>query len=142
MLGHIYGLRENEAYGAHCYHWLKTRTATPEVKLEELTKVLGAFGSNPYIAIVTAMEYPDIDVEPLLTDIKSSPMWTYNWLRLVKRPPSPHLVQTLLEWVPWAIQYIHDMNPADAPELIEQIKLKPKNQYWDPWLDRYLATRK
>ena len=32
MLRHIYNLKDHDAWAAHCFHWLKTRTATPEVK--------------------------------------------------------------------------------------------------------------
>jgi hypothetical protein len=47
----------------------------------------------------------------------------------------------LLTWVPWGIQYIEDVNPANSEALIEQIKLKPKNKWWEEWLERYLEKR-
>jgi hypothetical protein len=143
MLRNIFNLKDHDACSAHCYHWLKTRNQSPEVKKEELAKMLSVFGNQPYIAIITALEFPDVAVEPLLTEVQHSPMWTYNWLRLVRNRGESHkMIQNLLTWIPWGIQYIHDVNPPDAPELLEQIKRKPKNPWWDEWLDIYLQKRK
>ena len=139
MLRHIYNLKDHDAWAAHCFHWLKTRTATPEMKREELAKVLSVFGNQPYIAIITALEFPDIETGPLLSAVQDSPMWSCNWLRLTKNRGVNHkMIETLLGCTPWGIQYINDVNPPDAAELLEQIKLRPKNPWWNEWLDIYL----
>ena len=54
-------------------------------------------------------------------------MWSCNWLRLTKNRGVNHkMIETLLGCTPWGIQYINDVNPPDAAELLEQIKLRPK----------------
>lgn len=73
---------------------------------------------------------------------KPSPMWAYNWLHLIRgSEPTTQMLHTLLTWVPWGIQYIEDVNPANSEALIEQIKLKPENKWWEAWLERYLEKR-
>lgn len=137
LLKSIYNLHEHDACSAHCFHWLKTKAMEPTEKAEELTKMLTALSTQPYIALITAMEFPDIDTDMLLTEIQQSPMWTYNWLRHIKKPPTPQMVQTLIKWAPWGIQYIHDLKPADADDILKQILQSPSNKHWEPWLKRY-----
>jgi hypothetical protein len=113
------------------------------MKREELAKVLSVFGNQPYIAIITALEFPDVEVGPLLSAVQDSPMWSCNWLRLTKNRGVNHkMIETLLGCAPWCIQYINDVNPPDAAELLEQIKLRPRNPWWNEWLDIYLEKWK
>ncbi len=154
LLNSLYQLKEQDAYSAHCYHWLKTRNASYEVKREEINKILSTLGSQPYIALITALEYHDIEVDQLLVEVEKSPMWSYNWLRLVgdKRGNVNRLLGNMTSWVPWGVQYIKDREPterlrgagqrarhlAEANEMVEQIRLKPGNAWWDEWLEPFL----
>lgn len=144
MMRSIFNLHDHDACSAHCYHWLKTKSADTAAKLEELSdaKLLNALSTQPYIALITAMEYPGVDLEALVSEIQSSPMWSYNWLKFVRNGATPKMIQTLVKWVPWGVQYIHDLKPADAEELLDQMLKNPENKYWKPWLDRYLESRK
>jgi hypothetical protein len=148
LLNNIYSMREHDAWCAHCYHWLKTHSATPEVKREEAVKILETLGSSPYVALITALQYRDINVDPLLPEVEKYPMWAHNWLRLVgdKRGNVTHLINTLTKWTPWGVQYLEDMqfipkdlrmSPEDSREMWESIKQKATNPYWAEWLDRF-----
>jgi len=137
LMKSIYNLHEHDACSAHCFHWLKTKNMEQAARVEELTKMLSALSTQPYIALITALEYPDLEMEPLLPEVQQSPMWTYNWLRHVKKPPTPQMLQTLIKWVPWGIQYINDLHPPDADDILKQILQAPANKYWEPWIKLY-----
>jgi hypothetical protein len=152
LLNNIYSMREHDAWCAHCYHWLRTRSARPEVKKEEAVKILETLGSSPYVALITAVQYRDINVDSLLPEVERHPMWAYNWLRLVgdKRGNVTTLLNVLTLWTPWGVQYLEDMqyipkelrmSPEDASEMWESIKQKAANPYWAEWLDRYQEKR-
>jgi len=134
----LFHLRDYDAQAAHCWHWLKTRNAPTEVKTEELVKVLEVISPHPYLAIIVALEFPSISIENLVTHVQQSPMWTYNWLRAVKRGRTHNMLETLLAWPPWAVQYINDLRPDDADEIIGQLKVKPPNPWWEEWLQDYI----
>jgi hypothetical protein len=56
-------------------------------------------------------------------------MFTYNWLHLIRgSEPTTQMLHTLLTWVPWGIQYIEDVQQANAEALIEPPQGKAKKQ--------------
>jgi hypothetical protein len=143
LLNSLYNLHDHDGTNAHCYHWLKTRTDTYEAKTAEMAQLLAAIGTNPFIAIITAREFPKLDVEPLLVEVQESPMWSYHWLRYVERGRTTKMIQNLINWIPWGVQYIHDQKPAEAKELLAQMKFKQsdtsnqRNPWWTKWLEDY-----
>jgi hypothetical protein len=91
---------------------------------------------------LTALEHPSADCEPLLKSILESPSWCYNWLKWVRRGPRDTLVDKLLESAPWTVQYLVDVEPPDAGQLLERMRQKNTNPWWTEWIDFYTETQK
>ena len=52
------------------------------------------------------------------------------------------LVDKLLESAPWTVQYLVDLEPPDAGQLLERMRQKNANPWWTEWIDFYARTRK
>ena len=137
MMDHSYQLQGASSADAHFYQWIRTKYGQPS----DLPKLLDLLAQTPSVAIAAAVQHPEVNVTPLSKEVQSNPMWTYNWLRLVKRCRTPEMVDTLVACPPWAIQYIEDVKPDDADEILERVKGQPCSRFWRPWLDAYLFKR-
>jgi hypothetical protein len=51
-------------------------------------------------------------------------------------------VDKLLESAPWTVQYLVDLDPPDAGQLLERMRQKNANPWWTEWIDFYAQTRK
>lgn len=137
----VYTLRTTDAACAHFYHWLKTRHLSGEERVAEMVKILPVIATSPWYSFLTALEYPSIDTAQMVEGILPYPMWIYNWLRWVHRGPCEAMVEKLLTNAPWAVQYLADVDPPDAGEILERVKQKNRNPWWNEWLERYSAKR-
>lgn len=133
----------SDAAAAHCVHWLRTHDKPREEQLGALEEpssegvsATDIIGNDVPLSISVARKYPEMNVEKLLVSVLGkNPMWVYNWLRLVDRGPIAELKQQLIQSPPWAIQYIADVNPPDKDEMLEQISRRPKNDWWEEWIE-------
>ena len=140
---HVIVLLKNQDPGsAHCHHWLQTQHLSPEERTAKILKHLPTIGGNAWYAFLTALEHPAADCEPLLKNILESPLWCYHWLKWVRRGPRDTLVDKLLESAPWTVQYLVDLDPPDAGQLLERMRQKNANPWWTEWIDFYARTRK
>ena len=140
---HVIVLLKNQDPGsAHCHHWLQTQHLSPEERTAKILKHLPTIGGNAWYAFLTALEHPAADCEPLLKNILESPSWCYHWLKWVRRGPRDTLVDKLLESAPWTVQYLVDLEPPDAGQLLERMRQKNTNPWWTEWIDFYARTRK
>jgi hypothetical protein len=133
----VYTLRTTDAACAHCYHWLKTRNSNAEERIAEMVKILPVIATSPWYSFLIALEYPSIDTAPMIEGILPYPAWIYNWLRWVQRGPRDLLVDKLLTNAAWTVQYLADVNPPDAGEILERTKQKNRNPWWNEWLEIY-----
>lgn len=142
LLRYITEYKETNPWCAHCYYWMSTRAATREEKKAEVVKILKVLTLDPYVALMIATEHQDLkNEEPavgLLTySVQDSPLWSYNWARWIGAP-NARMLKTLMDCVPWAIQYIDDCKPKDSKQLLEQLLKKHHNEYWSEWLYAYI----
>jgi hypothetical protein len=135
-------LKNHDPGCAHCHHWLQTQHLSPEERTAKIVKHLQIIGGNTWYAFLTALEHPAADCEPLLKNILESPLWCYHWLKWVRRGPRDTLVDKLLESAPWTVQYLVDLEPPDAGQLLERMRQKNANPWWTEWIDFYARTRK
>jgi hypothetical protein len=135
-------LKNHDPGCAHCHHWLQTQHLSPEERTAKIVKHLQIIGGNTWYAFLTALEHPAADCEPLLKNILESPSWCYNWLKWVRRGPRETLVDKLLESAPWTVQYLVDLEPPDAGQLLERLRQKNTNPWWTEWIDFYAQTQK
>jgi hypothetical protein len=135
-------LKNHDPGCAHCHHWLQTQHLSPEERTAKIVKHLHVIGGNTWYALLTALEHPAADCEPLLKNILESPSWCYNWLKWVRRGPRETLVDKLLESAPWTVQYLVDLEPPDAGQLLERLRQKNTNPWWTEWIDFYAQTQK
>lgn len=142
ILQGIVSLKNHDPGSAHCYHWLQTQHLPPAEAAAGIVRHLETLGGNPWYAFLTALEHPTVDCEPLLKSILESPSWCYQWLRWIRRGPRHALVDKLSESAPWAIQYLVDVQPADADELFERVRQKNTNPWWNEWIEFHTRTRK
>ena len=138
----IVSLKNHDAGSAHCHHWLQTQHLSQEERTAKIVKHLHTIGGNAWYAFLTALEHPSADCEPLLKSILESPSWCYNWLKWVRRGPRDTLVDKLLESAPWTVQYLVDVEPPDAGQLLERMRQKNNNPWWTEWIDFYTETQK
>ena len=138
----IVSLKNHDAGCAHCHHWLQTQHLPPEERTATILKHLPTIGSNAWYAFLTALEHPAADCEPLLKSILESPAWCYNWLKWVRRGPRDMLVDKLLESAPWTVQYLVELEPPDAAQLLERVRQKNANRWWTEWIDFYARNQK
>jgi hypothetical protein len=142
ILAVIVSLKNHDAGCAHCHHWLKTQHLSQEERAAKIVGHLETLGTNAWYAFLTALEYPGADCEPLLKSILESPVWCYNWLKWVRRGPRDVLVEKLLESAPWTVQYLADLKPPDAGQLLERIRRKNTNPWWTEWIEFYAQAQK
>ena len=140
LLRHIYDNRAVSSWHAHCCYWLISRNSSQDEKLAALPAFLPVLSTNPYVAMITALEYPKTNVGLLTSEVQKSPMWTYNWLRHTKLDMTPEMRKTLIECVPWAVQYVNDLNPPNAREILAELLQEPHNKWWCEWLYAYIRN--
>lgn len=133
-----------EAPLAHCFHHLRTHRMPPGKREEEMVKILNLVGNDPWFSFATALEFPNIDSSLLLEHIIDSPVWNYNWLRWVapRRKDRPELREQMLEklltFVPWLVQYLADMNPDDWELWLTRATERVRNPYWERWMELFV----
>ena len=140
LLHYMYQHREVNAWHAHCYHWLITINSSQDEKLAALASFLPVLSTNSHVAMITALEYPETDIGRLTTEVEKSPMWTYNWLRHTKLGMTPGMRKTLISCVPWAVQYVNDLHPPDAREILAELLQELHNKWWCDWLYAYIRN--